>query len=166
MTDPHSGPPPPDPLPRGRCPVDVRLQVKVEAPPDQVWAALAAVEGWPRWHRGVRVAVLRGELTPGTRLDWQADGMRIRSVVKEVEPAATLGLTLHTLGGRGYARWSLVPLEGESGPGRGTLVRVEEVWEGIMVSVLRRTLRRTLTVARTAWLEALRDRVEGRPPAG
>lgn len=164
--DALSDPPPPDPLPEGRFPVDIRLEVAVGAAPDEVWAVLSRIGEWPRWHRGIQVAVLRGELEPGTRLDWRADGIRIRSVVREVEPATTLGLTLRMLGGRGYARWTLEPRTGATRAGSGTLVRVEEVWEGIAVSVLRRTLRRTLRVSRTAWLEALRDRVEGRWPEG
>lgn len=151
-----------DPLAGGGNPVDVRLEVEVPAPPDRVWELLARVERWPRWHPGIRVAILRGELESGTRLDWRADGMRIRSVVREVEAPRRLGLTLRMIGGRGYARWTIAP----AGTGV-TLVRVEEVWEGLLVRILRRTLRRTLRVSRTAWLEALRDRFErGRDAPG
>lgn len=144
-----------DPLAGGGHPVDVRLEVEVPAAPDRVWELLARVERWPRWHPGMQVAVLRGELESGTRLDWRADGMRIRSVVREVDPPRRLGLTLRMIGGRGYARWTIAPTGGGH-----TLVRVEEVWEGLLVRILQRTLRRTLRVSRTAWLEALRGRLE------
>lgn len=109
---------------------------------------------WPGWHRGIRVAALRGDLVPGTRLDWRAEGMRIRSILKEVDPPRRLGFTTRMFGGHGYLRWCIEPREG------GSLVRIEEVWEGLFVSLLRRTLRRTLTLSRTHWLDALRERVQ------
>lgn len=144
-----------DPRAVGGGAVDVRLEVEVDAPPGTVWEILTRVERWPLWHPGVRFAVLRGQLAEGTRLDWRADGMRVRSVLHEVVEPRRLGLTLRMLGGRGYARWSLLPLaEGV------TLVRIEETWEGLLVRLLRRTLDRTVRVGRTHWLEALRSRAE------
>jgi uncharacterized protein YndB with AHSA1/START domain len=146
--------PPPDPLPLDRAPVSLELEARIAGAPDAVWAVLADVQRWPRWHRGVGLAILRGELAPGTRLDWRADGMRIRSIVTEVEPARRLGLTTRMIGGRGYLRWTLEPLADG-----GTRVRTEEVWEGLAVSLLRRTLRRTLRISRTHWLEALKEQL-------
>ena len=145
------------PLDRDSAAVDIRMEVEVAAPTDVVWEVLTRFKAWPLWHRGVSFAVLRGELAPGTRLHWRADGMRIRSELKEVEPERTLGFTLRTMGGRGYHRWTLLPLDAER-----TLVRSEEVWEGFVARLLRRTLRRTLEVSRANWLEALRERAEGR----
>jgi uncharacterized protein YndB with AHSA1/START domain len=141
---------------RRRSPVEIRLEVEAEADPEVVWEILARVERWRTWHRGVDFAVLRGELAEGTRLDWRVDGLRIRSRLREVEFPRRLGFTVRMIGGHGYARWTLEPT-----PAGGTLVRTEELWEGFLVRMLRRTLSRTLTVSRTAWLEALRDRAEG-----
>lgn len=146
--------PPPVPLPLDRVPVSLALEARIAADPEAVWAVLADVRGWPRWHRGVGLAVLRGDLEPGTRLDWRSDGMRIRSVLAEVDPERRLGLTTRMIGGRGYLRWSLEPLADG-----GTRVRTEEMWEGLAVSLLRRTLRRTLKISRTHWLEALQEQV-------
>ncbi|TVR66732.1 MAG: hypothetical protein EA422_01370 [Gemmatimonadales bacterium] len=152
-----------DPLAVVGAPVEVRLEVEVDAVPEVVWALLSRPERWRLWHRGVREAGLDGGLEPGSRLLWRADGMRIVSEIREVEPERRLGFTLRTLGGRGYLRWSLEPLA----PGR-TLVRSEEVWDGISVRVLRRTLRRTLERSRTHGLEGLKARAEGgsSPPGG
>ncbi len=136
----------------------LRLEVEVEAPPERVWRLLTRVEEWARWHPGISFAVLRGDLEPGTALHWRGDGMRIRSVVTEVEEGRRLGWTLRTLGARGLHRWSLEPV-GET----STRVRSEEAWRGLPVRLLGGTLRRTLTASRTAWLERLRDRAESAP---
>jgi len=145
-----------DPLTVGGAPVEVRLEVEVEAAPEAIWALLSHPERWRLWHRGVREAGLEGGLQPGSRLLWRADGMRILSEIREVEPERRLGFTLRTLGGRGYLRWSLEPLA----PGQ-TLVRSEEVWDGISVRLLRRTLRRTLERSRVHGLEGLKAQAEG-----
>ncbi len=147
---------PEDPLDTVDAPVDLRFEVEVEAGPAPVWRTLSEVSRWPLWNRGVSFAVLDGELAPGTRLHWRADGMRIASQIAELEPQRLLGLTLRTMGGRGYHRWTLEPLEGDR-----VLVRSEEIWDGLGVRILRRTLRRTLSRSRTHWLEALKNQVEG-----
>ncbi len=144
-----------DPLARTDAPVEVRLEVEGEASPTRVWGLLSHPGRWRLWHPGIREADLEGELEPGSRILWRADGMRIFSLIREVEPEQHLGFTLRTLGGRGYLRWSLEPLA----PGR-TLVRSEEIWDGISVRLLRRTLRRTLERSRIHGLEGLKARAE------
>lgn len=148
--------PDPDPLARLQAPVEVRLEVDTRADPARVWQILTRFEAWPLWHRGVHFAALDGELVQGARLHWRADGMRIHSRLVEVEPERVLGMATRTLGGRGYHRWSLEPMEGT-----GTLIRSEEIWDGLVVRILKGTLRRTLKRSRRHWLEALRERAEG-----
>lgn len=145
-----------DPLAVSGAPVDVRLEVEVAAAPEAIWELLSRPERWILWHRGVREAGLEGGLEPGSRLLWRADGMRIFSEIREVDPERRLGFTLRTLGARGYLRWSLEPLATGL-----TLVRSEEVWDGVSVRLLRRTLRRTLERSRIHGLEELKARAEG-----
>jgi hypothetical protein len=156
---PAPAPLPPDPdfdQALDRAALSLVLQVEVAAPPEATWEILVDVPRWPLWHRGIQVAILRAEAPePGVRLDWQAEGMRIRSVLFEVLPRQRLAWSLATLGGTGALRWTLEPL-----PGGGTRVTLEEWWNGITARILRGTLRRTLTRGRTAWLEALANRVE------
>jgi uncharacterized protein YndB with AHSA1/START domain len=136
-----------------RAPVSVALEVDLPVPPERAWATLVRVERWPLWHPGVEVAVLRADVpAPGVRLDWRADGMRIRSVVLQADSPRRLEWSLRMLGGRGAQRWTLTP-----SPGGVTAVRLEEWWTGVAPVLLRRTLQRTLVVARTVWLERLRD---------
>ncbi len=89
-TGPSTGPgSPPDAFDRAlaRAPVAVAFEVEVASGVGAAWAALTAVEAWPRWHRGIDFAVLRGDHpAPGVRLHWKGDGMRIRSVVTTVIP--------------------------------------------------------------------------------
>ena len=142
---------------RADAPVLVRFEAEVAASPEAVWELLTAVERWPLWHRGVDFAVLKAEeARPGVRLQWRADGMRISSILHEVEPGARLSWTLRTLGARGYQRWTIEPMTG----GR-TRVRTEESWWGFFPFVLRGTLRKTLRASRAAWLRGLKDRLEG-----
>lgn len=136
-----------------RAPVSVALEVDLPVPPERAWSTLVRVERWPLWHPGVEVAVLRADApAPGVRLDWRVDGMRIRSMVLEADPPRRLEWSLRMLGGRGAQRWTLT-----SSPGGTTSVRLEEWWTGVAPHLLRRTLQRTLVVARTVWLERLRD---------
>jgi hypothetical protein len=149
-------PPSSDPLDGRIYPVDVRLEIEVAATPAAIWSILISFREWPLWHRGVDFAHLEGDLCEGSSLFWRADGMRIRSNIRELEGERRLGMTLRSTGARGYHRWTLA-----SGPAPGlTLVRSEEVWGGLAPRFLRRTLRRTLRVSRGAWLEALRERAE------
>lgn len=134
----------------------IRLERNVSAAPQRVWDLLVEVERWPLWHPGVDFAVLRDRPPrPGVRLQWRADGMRISSILHEVQPPTRLSWTVRTLGARGYQMWSLQPLGSE-----GTRVRTEESWWGILPFLLRRTLRRTLRASRTAWLEGIEPGLE------
>lgn len=143
---------------REDAPVLVRLEREVPAEPDDVWELWTDVQRWPLWHPGVDFAVLGGDPRPGTRLQWRADGMRISSILHQVERPTLLSWTVRTLGARGYHRWTF-----ESG-GEGTRIRTEESWWGVVPFVLRRTLRRTLRASRTAWLEGVEKGLQGRRP--
>lgn len=142
------------------APVTVALEIDLPQPPREVWPHLVKVERWQRWYRGIDSAVLRmshgGAIAPGDRLDWRVDGLRVRSVLVDVSPPTHLAWTLRTLGAQGALCWTLTPAGEE-----GCVVRLEEWWDGLPVRLLRRTLRRTLQISRTAWLEGLERLVSG-----
>lgn len=139
-----------------RAAILLRAELLVHASPERVWQVLTDMERWGQWHRGVNFAALRGELRSGARLDWHADGMRLRSTLTEVDEPRHLGWVSRAMGAGGVHRWTLEPHGTDS-----TLVRSEEAWDGLLVSLLRRTLRRTLERSRTHWLEGLKARAEG-----
>jgi uncharacterized protein YndB with AHSA1/START domain len=143
---------------RPHAPVSLDEERVLRASPEAVWTVLTRIRDWPRWHRGISFALLRGELEVGTTLHWRADGMRIMSRVAEVEPGRRVGWTMKTLGARGYQLWELHP----DGPG-GTRTRVHlrESWEGLTAAILRRTLRKTLERSRREWMEQLEERSRG-----
>jgi hypothetical protein len=153
------------------APVSLALEVDALAPAEVVWQHLVRADRWRQWYRGIDTAHVRRmgpaqppHLSPvikavGDRLDWRVDGIRIRSVLTEVTPPLRLEWTLQTLGARGALRWTLDPARSH-----GCRVRLEEWWTGIPVRLLRRTLRRTLRVSRTAWLEGLLAQIQASPP--
>jgi uncharacterized protein YndB with AHSA1/START domain len=130
--------------------VVVHAEREVAAPPERVWLLLGDPSRWPTWFRRIRFASLRGPLAPGAALIWQVDGLRISSILLEVEAERVLMWTLRMMGAKGGMRWTLDPL-----PTGGTRIRVEESWGGVMVWLLRWTLRRTLEGSRSEWLLAL-----------
>jgi hypothetical protein len=140
---------------RPDAPVVLDQERVMEAAPEAVWAVLTRVREWPRWHRGISLALLREELEVGTALHWRADGMRILSRVAELDPGRRVGWTVKTLGARGYQLWELGP-DGQEGV--RTRIRLRESWEGLTAMVLRRTLRRTLERSRREWFEQLEAR--------
>jgi uncharacterized protein YndB with AHSA1/START domain len=137
---------------RPDAPVSLDEERVLQASPEEVWTVLTRVRDWPRWHRGISFALLRGELEVGTVLHWRADGMRIMSRVAEVDPGRRVGWTMKTLGARGYQLWELHP---DGSGGSRTRVHLRESWEGLVAAILRRTLRRTLARSRKEWFEQL-----------
>jgi hypothetical protein len=141
------------------APVTLLREVDLVQSPSVAWGLLSDVGAWPRWSRVVRFASLRGGLEPGAALYWSADGIRISSVLVEVEAPRRLGWTLRTMGGRGYMRWTL-----QETPSGGTRVRLEECWQGLAVWIFRGTFRRTLELSRTDFIESLGRACEATSP--
>jgi uncharacterized protein YndB with AHSA1/START domain len=154
------------PQPRGagfnlEAPLVLRVEREIRASPSAVWDVLVAVDRWAGWHRGIRFAVLRGHPSRGTSLHWSADGLKLSSVLAEVEHGRRIGWTIRTLGGRGYQRWTL-----EETPSGGTRLQLDESWEGIAVRMLRGTLRRTLELSRAEWMRGLEAQSTGEAARG
>jgi uncharacterized protein YndB with AHSA1/START domain len=81
-----------------RAEQSIGARLYVSAPPEDLYAAVLDVRGFPRWAPGVRrVEIVEGQVGPGMVSEWEVSvlGLRrkVRSVLEEAEPF-------------GYLRWS------------------------------------------------------------
>jgi uncharacterized protein YndB with AHSA1/START domain len=135
------------------CPVYVRNEITVDAPPAAVWRWLVAAERWPEWFgRASDVRVLEGgpALDVGARVRWRMLGANIAVTVRRAEPGRRLDWEGGAGGVHAYHAWVLQPLS----DGR-TRVITEETERGPVPSLLRWYLRRALHRAHQDWLEGL-----------
>jgi len=146
----------PTPAFNAGAPVVLTLEQVLDLPPEELWGLLVEVGLWPSLHPGTRMARLSAGWTVGSQLLWQSDGLRFYGVVTEAAPGSRAGWTFRTMGAHGYQRWTIE----EVAEGRARL-RLEESWEGGMVRLFSRTLRRTLSLSRKAWFAGLEGAASG-----
>ena len=70
-----------------------RARLDIAAPPEAVWAVLTDLERWPDWNSGVEWVSAVPDLDPGTRFEWRAGGLTIRSVLQAAEAPRFIGWT-------------------------------------------------------------------------
>jgi hypothetical protein len=139
--------------------LEISASVEIKAEPAAVWAVLADLPAYPQWNPFIRTAV--GELVVGGRLSCRlrpgrGPGITFRPVLLTVDPGRELCwqgrlLMRGVLDGR--HRFELQVVDG------GTLLRQGEVFTGLLVALLRGSLRAAQNdFARLN--EALRERVE------
>lgn len=90
---------------------------------------------------------------------WRAGPGTITSTLERVEEPRLIAWTGRTLGITAIHFWHLQPRDGT------TLVRTEESYEGLVATLLRRYLKKTLDTALAEGLHDLRAEVEGGEPA-
>ncbi len=135
------------------CPVFVRNEITVDAPPERVWELLVGAGDWPRWFpRATRVRFERGgpRLAVGDVVVWRMLGATIRVEVRRAEAPRLLDWEGGAGGVRAWHAWRLDPA-----PGGGTRVVTEETERGLVPSLLRWYLRGALHRAHQEWLEGL-----------
>jgi uncharacterized protein YndB with AHSA1/START domain len=105
----------------------------VHAPVEVVWDVLSGLERWPQWNASITDMDLQGRVTEGTEFMWEAEGVKIRSQLKEVSAPnriAWSGIAMEIMGGvSGVHVCELDPDK------HGTKVRTEESLEGVVVSL-------------------------------
>ncbi len=134
-------------------------RVVIDAPRPAVWALLADIPGWPRWHAAITRAELDGPLAPGTGFRWTSGGMAISSTIQLVEPGQRLGWTGKALGTSSAHLWTL-----EDHPD-GTLVTTAESMSGWLIYPVKLVTPGFLTDALQTWLSSLRHAAERQPSA-
>ncbi len=146
----------------GECPVYVRNEITIAAPPERVWQWLTRAAEWPSWFkRASRVRVDGGDtLAVGTRVTWRMLGATIAVTVRRAEPGRRLDWQGGASGVSADHAWLIEPLA----DGRPRVV-TEETERGPVPWLLRLYLRRALHRAHQEWLDGL-ARVAAAPPPG
>jgi uncharacterized protein YndB with AHSA1/START domain len=144
------------------CPVYVRNEITVAAPPAEVWQRLVRAQQWPDWFsRAKKVRMLEGgpDLAVGARVRWHMLGADIAVTVRRAEATRRLDWEGGAAGVHAYHAWLLEPVAG------GTRIVTEETERGPLPSLLRWYLRGALHRAHQEWLESLARVAAAPPPA-
>lgn len=138
------------------APVVGRSEIEIAAPPDAIWEVLTAFEGWPSWLRDVKSMSIDGPVAPGTVFRWKAGPGTITSKLERVERPRLIAWTGRTFGIHAIHFWHLETRDG------ATFVRTEESYDGLVASLLRGSLQKTLDRALDDGLQDLKAEVERR----
>jgi uncharacterized membrane protein len=150
-----------DPAVNHDAPVFSRADGTIDAPVDDVWRILAAIEQWPTWNPDVKSVSIDGQAVDGATFRWKAGPGTISSTLTHVDRPRLIAWTGTTLGIRAFHVWRLEERD------RRTHVRTEEAYEGLVARMLRRSLQKTLDTALTDGVRHLRaeaERVTPMPP--
>jgi hypothetical protein len=113
------------------APLVGKKEVIINASLEKVWKIQTDINGWPSWQKNVSEARLKGELKKGTKFFWKAMGMKITSILEEVEPKKKIGWSGKSLGMSAVHIWYF---EKE---GNNTRVVTEEFLSGIFPKIIK-----------------------------
>jgi len=131
-------------------------EIEIAAPPQVVWEVLTRFANWPNWNPDVKSMSFPGPLAPGSEFRWKAGPGTIVSTLDRIEPPRYIAWHGRTLTIKAYHEWWLEPRDG------GTHVRTEETFSGLLASILRRPLQKTLDKSFAAGVERLKTETERR----
>jgi hypothetical protein len=141
----------------------LHAEIEIDAPPEEVWEALTEFEAYPSWNPFL--TSVEGPPTAGAKLNVRLEppggrGITMHPTVTESEP----GRELAWLGRLGFPgvfdgahRFEVEPL----GDGRTRFVQSER-FSGVLVPLLRRSLRSHTLAGFKAMNQALADRAGAR----
>jgi hypothetical protein len=136
------------------APVKTQKNIVIHAPAEKVWDVLTNVSAWPRWQSEIPEASLLGALEPGGVIEWRTSGMAIRSVLRTVDSAKTLGWAGTSFGSSAIHVWTLEESNG------ATCVSVAESMNGWLVRLMKGFVQRGLQKSTDHWLRALKRQSE------
>ena len=139
-----------------QAPVVGSAGLEVAAEPELVWEVLTDFERWPSWNPDVKSMSMEGPVAVGSVFRWKAGPGTITSTIERVAPQELIAWTGRTLGIRAIHFWWLERRDGT------TFVRTKESYDGLVASLLRRPLRKTLDRALEDGLRCLKTEVEER----
>jgi len=141
------------------APVRSKRGIEITAPPEVVWDVLTGFERWPQWNPEVKSLSIDGPVAPGSEFRWKAGLGTIVSTLEQVEPPRYVRWRGRTMSIRAIHEWRLEPREG------GTAVVTEETFSGLLATLLRRQLQKTLDASLDKGLEHLKREAERRAGA-
>jgi uncharacterized protein YndB with AHSA1/START domain len=125
------------------CPITLRNERIIDAPPERVFAWLTRADAWPAWFAGVRAvrATAGRELTVGARVRWWMMGAPSYAIIRRLRQNELLAWEGGGPGARAYHEWRLERV------GDKTRVISSESARGLLAtlapSLLRAILQRT-----------------------
>lgn len=137
-----------------KAPVLATGEIEVATDPKTVWNIISAIDHWPDWNPEVKLASLKGELTPGSTFRWKAGPGTITSTIQQIETLKTIAWSGRTLGINAIHIWRLERKDGE------TIVKTEESWEGIFARTFRGPMQKILQSSIDSGLKYLKEEAE------
>lgn len=120
------------------APAYYKTQIIIDAPVEKVWAMLSNISSWPDWNTEVKSATLNGKLEPGTTFRWKSGGSTVTSKLLEVTAPNTIGWSGRTMSIAAHHVFVLAQTS------NGTTVTTEECFEGLLTSLFRNYMQKTL----------------------
>ncbi|CAN5484478.1 hypothetical protein BH20ACT23_BH20ACT23_16810 [soil metagenome] len=130
--------------------------IEIQAEPELVWEVLADIDNWPSWNPDVKEANLMGGLRESSVFRWKAGPGTITSTLVKVDPPREIGWRGKTMGINAVHVYKLEPHT------QGTWVHTEESFDGLMVRLLKGSMRKTLQKGIDGGLASLKKEAERR----
>ena len=136
------------------APVQTQQTIRINAPPDKVWALLTDVNHWADWQKDIGNPRMSGAFEAGNSFDWESGCLHIHSTVGVAEPLKRIVWSGPAFGSFAIHTWTLTAHDGI------TEVQVRESMEGWLVSLATPVFQTGLDTSIAYWLGALKQSAE------
>jgi uncharacterized protein YndB with AHSA1/START domain len=145
------------------CPITLRTERVIDAPPERVWSWLSRPDVWPEWFQGAHAVRATGgcKLSVGARVRWWMMGAPAHATIRRVREPDLLAWEGGGPGARAYHEWRLKRVGDET----RVMTRVisSESARGLLATVFPSLLRAILQRTHDQCLAGL-ARVSAAPP--
>lgn len=136
------------------APVITRKNIVINAPVEKVWKVFSDINNWDAWQKEIVTPKMNGAFKPGTSFNWKSNGLTITSTLQTVEKNRMVGWSGPAFGAFAIHTWYFTEQNGQ------TTIRVEEIMEGWLVTLLKNTFQSSLDTSIKHWLNALKVEAE------